>query len=153
MKFDDVYTEYYNLVCSIVRKFVPHNDVEDCTQEVFIRVLKYLHTIEDERKSFYWIYSIARNTSINYGKSLSIRALSKAGELNEELEIEHTFEDWYEEAKKCLMDADPLVRDVTLLKLEGYGQREVSGRLGIKRKQFYDLWAQGKELLIEGMGR
>jgi hypothetical protein len=79
--------------------------------------------------------------------------LSKAGELDDGFEIEHTFEDWYEEAKKCLSNADPLVRDVTLLKLEGYGQREVSGRLGIKRKQFYDLWAQGKELLVEGMGR
>jgi DNA-directed RNA polymerase specialized sigma24 family protein len=78
--------------------------------------------------------------------------LSKAGELDDDFEVEHTFEDWYEEAKKCLMDADPLVRDVTLLKLEGYGQREVSGRLGIKRKQFYDLWTQGKELLIKGMG-
>lgn len=152
MKFDDIYKEFYNLGCSITRKFVPHNDVEDCVQEAMIRIFRYMHTIEDERKIFYFVYSVFRNCAINYGKSLSIRALSKAGELDDELEIEHTFEDWYEEAKKCMSNADPLVRDVTLLKLEGYGQREVSERLEIKRKQFYDLWAQGKELLIEGMG-
>lgn len=148
MNFDDFYKEHYNLACSIARKFVPNNDIEDVTQEIMIRTWKYFHTLEDSRKIFFWFYSIARNCSINYSKSLSIRALSKADEITDDHEIEEYYEDWFDDVRKCLEGVDPLVRDVTLLKIQGYSQKEVSAKLDIKRKQFYDLWAQGKKYLV-----
>ena len=152
-EFDKFYKEHYGLVTSIARKFVNSNDLEDAVHEIFIRVWRYFDTIEDERKRFFWLYSVARNGSINYAKSQSIRPLSKGEELPEELEADFHLEDWWEDVNKALAKIDPMVRDVTLLKLQGYNQREVSEELGLGRKQFYDLWSQGKEYLVEHLVR
>jgi len=151
MDFNEIYDTHYSLACSIARKYVNHNDVQDVVHEAMIRVFRYMDTIRDERKSFFFLYYIFKNTAINWGKAQSIRPLGKSEELPEEIYMDQHFENWFEEADKSLSELDDMTRQVTLLKLQGYSQKEVSAKLDIGRKVFYDLWARGKKHLIENL--
>lgn len=151
MEFNTFYSDHYKLACSIAKRFVNINDVEDCAQEIMIRTWRYFDTLEDPRKAFYWFFSIARNTSINYAKSQSIRPLSKTEELPEDLESNIEIDNWVDDVEKALSKCIPLVKEVTMLKVEGYTQKEISEQLGISRKQYYEAFTEGKELLVQSL--
>jgi RNA polymerase sigma-70 factor (ECF subfamily) len=57
---------YHALVYSVVRGIMGNSDeVEDVTQEVFIKVYRKLSTFRREARLSTWIYRIARNEAIN----------------------------------------------------------------------------------------
>jgi len=151
MKFEEFYADHYKLACSIAKRFVNTNDVEDCAQEAMIRAWRYYDTLEDKRKIFYWAFSIFRNTAINMAKSQSIRPLSKTEELPDDLESNIEIDNWVDDVHKALSRSSQMVRDVTILKVEGYTQKEISEQLGISRKQYYEAFTEGKELLINSL--
>lgn len=65
---DSIYTEYREKVMRYMLKKVqnPH-DSEDLTSEVFLKVFKKLESFDESKASLStWIYTVARNTVIDY---------------------------------------------------------------------------------------
>ena len=65
---DKVYTEYKEKVMRYMLKKVqnPH-DAEDLTSEVFLKVFKSIESFDENKASIStWIYTVARNTVIDY---------------------------------------------------------------------------------------
>lgn len=59
--------KYQQNVYGLIRKMViDHNDADDLTQEVFIKVHKNLHTFREEARLYTWIYRIATNECLNF---------------------------------------------------------------------------------------
>jgi RNA polymerase sigma-70 factor (ECF subfamily) len=68
--FKKLVDKYHPLVYSVVRGIMGNrHEVEDVTQEVFIKVYRKLATFRGEARLSTWIYRIARNEAINAAKS------------------------------------------------------------------------------------
>lgn len=153
--FEEFYTGHYGLARSIVRKYVRNDDIDDCVQEAMLRTWKYYHTLQDKRKIFFWAYSIFRNTAINYAKSLSYRNVNDSEylyELDEEEEAiycEQEYYDWYEQAERALSKEEPEVYNVSMMKIAGHTYCDIEKTLDIDKKDIYDYWKRGKEVLIK----
>ena len=83
---DKVYTEYKEKVMRYMLKKVqnPH-DAEDLTSEVFLKVFKSIESFDENKASIStWIYTVARNTVIDY-----YRTRKDTAELDENLTAEN----------------------------------------------------------------
>lgn len=64
--FDPLYERYLQTVYTRVRYVVPEADVEDVTQEVFIAVLKSLHTFRGESLFSTWLRTLTNYKVAEY---------------------------------------------------------------------------------------
>jgi RNA polymerase sigma-70 factor (ECF subfamily) len=72
--YNEIVRKYQQQVYWIVRKMVnSHDDADDLTQEVFIKVYSALRDFREESNLFTWLYRIAVNYSINHIKKVKIR--------------------------------------------------------------------------------
>ena len=59
--------KYQQKVYWLIRKMViSHDDADDLTQEVFIKVHKNIHTFRQDSQLYTWIYRIATNECLNF---------------------------------------------------------------------------------------
>jgi RNA polymerase sigma-70 factor, ECF subfamily len=64
--FNELVKRYQSKVYWIARRFVGnHDDADDITQEVFVKVYRKLKDFRSESSFYTWIYRIATNTAIN----------------------------------------------------------------------------------------
>jgi len=69
MTFDEVYSEYKEMVWRLVSKYAAQDqDKEDLFQEVFLKIHKALPGFRGDSSPQTWIYRIAVNTAINHIK-------------------------------------------------------------------------------------
>jgi RNA polymerase sigma factor (sigma-70 family) len=65
--FNLLVREYQRRVYGIVRKMViDHDDANDITQEVFIKIHKSIATFREDSQLFTWIYRIATNECLSF---------------------------------------------------------------------------------------
>ena len=64
--FESLLLRYKDLVLKIVKKHVPYNDVEETTQEVFVRVYQSLPIFKGKSGFGRWLSSIAVRTCYDY---------------------------------------------------------------------------------------
>ena len=65
--FNMLVRSYQKKVYGIVRKMViDHDDADDITQEVFIKVHKSIDTFREDSQLYTWIYRIATNESLTF---------------------------------------------------------------------------------------
>jgi RNA polymerase sigma factor (sigma-70 family) len=65
--FNMLVRTYQQRVYSHVRKMViDHDDADDMTQEVFIKVHKYIDSFREDSQLFTWIYRIATNECLTF---------------------------------------------------------------------------------------
>lgn len=65
--FNLLVREYQQRVYSLVRKMViDHDDANDVTQEVFIKIYKGINSFREDSQLFTWIYRIATNECITF---------------------------------------------------------------------------------------
>ena len=65
--FNLLVREYQRRVYGIVRKMViDHDDANDITQEVFIKIHKAIENFREDSQLFTWIYRIATNECLNF---------------------------------------------------------------------------------------
>lgn len=63
-----------------VRKMViDHDDADDLTQEVFIKIHKHIGTFRNDSQLYTWIYRIATNECLNFLQRKKRRFLLRAG--------------------------------------------------------------------------
>jgi RNA polymerase sigma-70 factor (ECF subfamily) len=64
--FESLLIRYRDLVLRIAKKHVPYNDVEEATQDIFVRVYQSLKTFEGKGEFKQWLASIAVRTCYDY---------------------------------------------------------------------------------------
>ncbi len=65
--FNMLVRSYQQRVYGLIRKMViDHDDADDITQEVFIKVYKSIHTFREDAQLYTWIYRIATNESLTF---------------------------------------------------------------------------------------
>jgi RNA polymerase sigma factor (sigma-70 family) len=69
-----------------IRKMViDHDDADDITQEVFIKVHRYIDDFREDARLFTWIYRIATNECLNFLNKKRRRFFLPIGDVAEEL--------------------------------------------------------------------
>ncbi|MFC5271609.1 RNA polymerase sigma factor [Adhaeribacter terreus] len=70
MAFNQLVRKYQQKVYWHIRKMViDHEDADDLTQEVFIKVWKHLENFRQDSQLYTWLYRIATNECLNFLKS------------------------------------------------------------------------------------
>jgi RNA polymerase sigma-70 factor, ECF subfamily len=64
--FGQLYQQYSRMVHGLLLARVPHSEVEDMVQDVFLLALRRLQSLRDERAFGGWLAMIARNQAIDY---------------------------------------------------------------------------------------
>lgn len=88
--FNMLVRKYQQKVYWLIRKMViSHDDADDLTQEVFIKVHKNIHTFRQDSQLYTWIYRIATNECLNFlqrkKRWLFVSTDDMAGELAQKL--------------------------------------------------------------------
>ena len=76
MNFEELYAAYKDRIERYVRR-LGHDDAEDITQEIFIRVNESLQDFRGESSVETWLYRIATNMSIDRRRSAEYKRLSR----------------------------------------------------------------------------
>lgn len=76
MNFEELYATYKDRIERYVRR-LGHDDAEDITQEIFIRVNESLSKFRGESSVETWLYRIATNMSIDRRRSREYKCLSR----------------------------------------------------------------------------
>lgn len=64
---EEIYNEYYKLVCFIISKYIRNrSDIEELANDVFIKFFQNIYSIRSSIK--YYLTTTAKNTSINFLK-------------------------------------------------------------------------------------
>ena len=84
--FNMLVRAYQQRVYWHIRKMViDHDDANDVTQEVFIKIHKYINNFREDSKLFTWIYRIATNECLTFLQRKKRRFFLPIGDLTEEL--------------------------------------------------------------------
>lgn len=127
----------------ILKRVSNDTEADDILQEVFLRVHRHLHGLQDPDRLLSWIFQITRHVIIDHYRSLEKRRESSVG-LAVDMEDETTSPDLLEslpnevrtELSDCLR---PMLERlpqkyreaVSLVELEGLTNQEAASRLGI----------------------
>ena len=72
--YNEIVRKYQKQIYWVIRKMVlDHDEADDITQEVFIKVYSALKDFREESNLFTWLYRIATNYSINHIKKTKTR--------------------------------------------------------------------------------
>ena len=67
--FSEIFNSYFDRLYYFLVLLTDHSsNIEDILQETFLKVAIHLNTLKDERRFKEWIFTICRNTAINYQK-------------------------------------------------------------------------------------
>lgn len=72
--YNEIVRKYQQQVYWIIRKIVQdHDETDDITQEVFIKVHSALRDFREESNLFTWLYRIATNFAINHVRKVKVK--------------------------------------------------------------------------------
>lgn len=107
--YNELVRRYQQQVYRVIRKIVlNHDDADDITQEVFIKVYSALKNFREESNVFTWLYRIATNYSINHLKRVKVKSTVSLELVTEQVEYyEKKSDDRMDEEhrRKLLMEA------------------------------------------------
>jgi RNA polymerase sigma factor (sigma-70 family) len=84
--FNMLVRSYQQRVYWHVRKMViDHDDADDLTQEVFIKIHRYIDTFREDSQLFTWIYRIATNECLTFLNKKKRRFFLPIGDVEDEL--------------------------------------------------------------------
>ncbi|TXK49660.1 RNA polymerase sigma factor [Pontibacter qinzhouensis] len=86
LAFNQLIRKYQQKVYWHIRKMViDHDDADDLTQEVFIKVWKNLETFRQDAQLYTWVYRIATNECLTFLSSKRKRFFLPIGDITAEL--------------------------------------------------------------------
>lgn len=84
--FNLLVREYQQRVYWHVRKMViDHDDADDLTQEIFIKIHRYIDSFREDSQLFTWIYRIATNECLSFLNRKKRRFFLPIGDVQQEL--------------------------------------------------------------------
>ncbi len=132
--FGQLYEKYARMVHGLLLAKLPAHEVDDLTQDVFMKALRQLATLRDHGRFGAWLAAIARNLANDYyRRSVPEESLTEDGEQNDPADPRNV-EDQEESARvlnviRSLPDA---YRETLILRLvEGMNGPEIAARTGM----------------------
>jgi len=72
--YNEIVRKYQQQVYWVIRKMVnSHDDADDITQEVFIKIYTALNDFREDSNLFTWLYRIATNYAINHIRKAKVK--------------------------------------------------------------------------------
>jgi len=125
--FARLYDRYSRMVHGILLSKVPHGDVDDLVQDVFLLALKRIHTLRNASSFGGWLAMIARHRAADYH-----RAATEVTELTEDLESRNSPEDEAILILAAIRSLPDAYRETLILRLvEGMTGPEIAERTGL----------------------
>jgi RNA polymerase sigma-70 factor (ECF subfamily) len=160
LSFDELYKEFAGFVYNVALRIAANaTDAEELTQEVFITVLKKVHTFSGLSSIKTWLYRVTVNTTLNYLKKKS-RGRKKEVELDDTIaqsvagyrdtpddEINKSFAS---QRVNKLLDSLPQEQKVCIVlrELEGLSYEEISEVTGVNINTVRTRIKRAREMLI-----
>lgn len=158
-KFEPIVKEYQRSIINFHYRFVGSRfDAEDLAQETFLKAYLKFKTLKDEKRLNGWLFSIARNTVIDFFRKNKNREIAVDGHLIDELAETGTDspkelidkDEIAKELRKCLKQLAPEPqRLIQLLYYEGFSYQEMAGLLKIKRNTLKSRLRRARIVLLE----
>ena len=146
--FGDLYRMYAPLVHGIVLARVPHDDVQDIVQDVFLAAYNNLHTLRDRKVIGGWLASIARNRAAEF-----YRQTRPTEELSELITGRNNPDAEAREILAAIRSLPESYRETLVLRLvEGMTGVEIAERTGLKPESVRVNLHRGMELLRQALG-
>ena len=146
--FGEIYRMYAPLVHGIVLARVPHDDVQDIVQEVFLTVYHQVHALRDKNAVGAWIAAIARNRAAEF-----YRRAKPMEELPEEVHGNHHPHAEANEILYAIRSLPEAYSETLVLRLvEGMTGTEIAERTGLKPDSVRVNLHRGMELLRQKLG-
>ena len=148
VNFNEIYKEFYPKIVRYISRLTGQHDSEDITQEVFVKVSRYLYSYNGKSKLNTWLYRIATNTAIDRLRSSSNKWSSESVSLDNAPELDDR-NAWLgdkkppsdqtvirKEMRECVKEfVDKLPPDfktvIMLRELEGFKNQEIADILQI----------------------
>jgi len=130
---EDIYLAYHAKVFAYIREKVKnHHDAEDLVSLVFEKVYGKLHTFDENKASLStWIYTIARNTVVDYYRTHRLH-MGYDDAIGIDSVASHNSGDILEELADALTALKERERDLIILHYySGYTLKEVAQRMGM----------------------
>src|SRR5918998_2043892 len=141
--WEQIVRQHWRKVFNIAYKFTAkHDEAEDLTQDVFVKIFKSLHTF-DRRANFQtWLVSVSRNLCIDHYRSVrkereTIDRDVDAGELTPAAQTVSPFaaldqRDRVDLLKKAMDQLPPTLRSAVLLRdIQELSYQEIANRLDL----------------------
>lgn len=133
---DKIYLDYKEKVTAYVRnRIADPYAAEDLVSEVFLKVYRKLESFDESRASLStWIYSITKNTVIDYYKkskthSLSFEEMAETGEIPDDMPV---CEELLTDLAKALENLSERERDLIILHYyRGYSLKRIAEMMGM----------------------
>ncbi len=166
-KTNSLWLDYHEPLYKFIRRRINNRlDAEDVLSDVFLKIHTKSETIESDEKLRGWIYSLTRNTIIDYYRlrkktyslSDSITSIDEKRETNSRLVIA----DWIRSVLKCT--SDKYFQALKLYELDGHSQAIIAEKLGLtlantksriqrSRERIKDMIIQCCEVEMDSRGR
>ena len=146
--FGELYKMFAPLVHGVVLSRVPHDEVQDIVQDVFLKAYNNLHTLRDKNAVAPWIVRIARNQAAEF-----YRQARPTEELNDELRGKKEQHAEAQEILAAIRSLPDTYRETLVLRLvEGMSGNEIAERTGLKPESVRVNLHRGMELLRQKLG-
>jgi RNA polymerase sigma-70 factor, ECF subfamily len=146
--FGELYRLYGRMVHGILLARSPRGEVEDLTQEVFLRGLERLGSLREPAAFGGWIATIARNRATDY-----MRQAHEAAELPDELAGGDAIETETFAVLEIVRALPEAYRDTLLMRLvEGMSGAEIAARSGLTPASVRVNLHRGMKMLRERLG-
>ncbi|KKQ45675.1 MAG: RNA polymerase, sigma-24 subunit, ECF subfamily [Candidatus Moranbacteria bacterium GW2011_GWC2_37_8] len=152
-------TRYQGPLFHYIRRMtqLPHDDIQDLLQEVFIKIYQKLNEYDEELKFSSWAYRIAHNHVIDYFRKVGARVQINSLEdyewekiISASVQIEKAIvdKDCVEKIKICMQELPMKYREVMILRfVEEKEYEEIMDILKKPKGSVATLIARGKEIL------
>lgn len=95
-RFNQIVGDYSERVWWHLRRFVnSHEDADDLSQEVFLKIWRSLPSFREESGLYTWVYRIATNEALNYLRREKVRAALHFSSLDAEMERRIDNDPWF----------------------------------------------------------
>ena len=163
--WDAVVRQYRRKVFNVAYKFVGrHDEAEDLTQDIFLKVFKSLHTF-DRRANFQtWLISVSRNLCIDHYRSVrkeretidreldSREMVSASHEASPYNRLEH--DDQRLLLREALQLLPPALREAVMLRdIREFSYQDIADRLGLPEGTVKSRINRGRLELVQQIQR
>jgi RNA polymerase sigma-70 factor, ECF subfamily len=146
--FGEIYKKFAPLVHGVVLARVPHDEVQDIVQDVFMTAYNNLHTLRDKSVVGAWIVGIARNRATEF-----YRQARPIEELSDDIRGKSQPHAEAREIMSALRSLPDAYRETLILRLvEGMTGAEIAERTGLKPQSVRVNLHRGMEMLRQKLG-
>ena len=152
MEVAGIYTQFHQSLLAFIRNRIKSKeDAEDILQNVFIKISSSLDKLSEEEKLKSWIFTITRNSIVDYYRSNANKKTATSQELSEEM-LDFSESDSTQGLDQCVSSMISLLpddyRDIIIeSEIKGVRQKDLAEKYGIAYPSMRSRVQRGRERL------